>query len=208
MKLKSFILTLILTTASALSQINVGNALNNLNARTTNLELRVGNQDVFNVTNKIRTFWDTRDSNIFMTFENGTASIWQVSGSVTNLIYTLATEARVSSISSNFNSYVATSPFLKPVTDSLILNAYSNSVYSLTTGVSGITLASPVVATNRENRFTLHVYKNSGNLTWFSPITWVYGEAPQWEQTNKTYLIKLESIDNGVSWRGWVEYIY
>jgi hypothetical protein len=60
---------------------------------------------------------------------------------------------------------------------------------------------------DKENKLSVHLFKNTGNVTWFPNITWVYEEIPQFEIANTNYVFQFESLD-GVNWRGWLEYIY
>lgn len=205
----SFLFVFLFLGHSCFSQVNVGNALNNLNSRTSVLETRANQQDLFNLTNRVKMIWDRKNPNNLITLENKTGTVWEINGSVTSKVYSFATDQSVNQIESNLYAFISSGGgFVKPVLRTVNLNVYSNAIYSVTSGTAGITFPSPVIASNKESRFVVHLYKNSGNVTWFSPITWVYGEAPQWEYSNKTYVISLESIDNGQSWRGWVEYIY
>jgi len=92
-------------------------------------------------------------------------------------------------------------------TVSQYLSVYSNAVYKLDTGLTGITFPAPESRANKENRLTVHLFKNTGDVNWFPNVTWIYEEAPQFEVSNTNYVFQFESLD-GVNWRGWLEYIY
>jgi len=107
-----------------------------------------------------------------------------------------------------FLSFLQNSYLIKGVeTTSTYLSVYSNTVYKLDTGSSGIAFQAPESRTDKENKLTVHLFKNTGGVIWFPNITWVYEEAPQFEVANTNYVFQFESID-GVNWRGWIEYIY
>lgn len=176
-------------------QINVGPAINNLNSRVTVLE----NKDILTqlAIQSLGASWSNSPAFTIsyqdITNWNNNAEIGVTNG--------LATTNYVNNL---FSSVI----FSRGVNPTIsFMSVISNTVYTSTAGISGIVFLTPETYPSKENKLTLHLYKGIGAVTWFQNITWIYGEDPQFPETNKTYVFQFESID-GVNWRGWNEYLY
>lgn len=106
----------------------------------------------------------------------------------------------------NIYQYLNNQSLSRYVTTNSYLSAYSNQIYHVTAS-NNVVFNTPESYTDKESKITLHLYKGTGAVTFFPNITWIYGESPQFEVTNKTYVFQFESI-NGLDWRGYIEYVY
>lgn len=174
------------------AQINVGPAINNLNTRVTVLENKpeLSFQDIVSMG-----FLTNELDLIAIGALNQYSNLQSIAYSNLNSRITVL-ETEVSKVGFRF---------VKPYESGL--SVASNTLYTASSEPSGIVFVSPEGYNNKENRITLHLYKGSSTVTWFNNIAWVYGAEPEFQETNKTYVIQFESLD-GINWRGWVEYIY
>jgi len=177
----------------AFGQINVGPAINNLNSRVTAIENTppITSNEIASMgflTNELdRTALGIID--VYTNYQNSVVS---------NL------DSQIAGIQDGLHDYDKTRTVLPYQTS---LSVYSNTLYTASSEPDGIVFSQPVGYTNKESRITLHLYKGSSSVTWFTNVTWIYGSMPEWQITNKTYVIQFESKD-GNRWNGWIEYLY
>jgi len=185
----------------AYSQLNVGNALNNLNTRTLELEQRQDDQETYNQTNKVIRLQDIEDTAMFLAIGNGTATVYRIEGGLTNVVHTFVNQSEAAVMIYDF-------VLRDVVTNAVSVELSDNKTYYYFNDGDDLTIPTPVAITGKDNMFTLTLKKGGGNVTWFPNINWIYGEPPSLAEVGAFYVFRFRKILEEQDWDGWLEYQY
>ena len=183
-------------------RINTRNGLTNLTLFGVETVIIEGTPVI--QTNEICKYIDNR------TFEAAVSNIYATISNQEEIVEQHLSETNAHFVTADLIGAVSkTNSFLYVLPQIIETNTFvlsSNAVFVVQTGTEGVVLGSPISVPDRYSRFSLHLIKGSGTISWFPGITWIYGESPVLDE-EKTYVFGFESLD-GTNWRGWCEYTY